>query len=106
MLSRYKELDLDDVGSGVELGRDVLDPRGAVLFRKGTQLTESMLRSLNRRGIEWIWVLDETVSDEALRAEREQIERRLEGLFRDCRGNAAAEKLYELIVAYRLQELK
>jgi hypothetical protein len=49
MISRCKEIDVDDATPGMVLFRDVLDHRGAVLLQKDSALTDSLLTSLRRR---------------------------------------------------------
>jgi hypothetical protein len=102
MTSRHKKLDLDDAHAGMVLHDAVLDARGGVLLPRATTLTESMLTSLRRRGIDIIMVVDDAISEEELRAERERQQKRLARLFRKT-GNAGANAaLLQRMIEYRL----
>lgn len=104
MISKYKQLDLDEAEAGMVLSEDVLDGKGGVLLPAKTELTESLLTSLRRRGIESVWVVNDDVSEEELRVERERVQQRLAHLFRKCRNDAASAVLLQHISAYRLGE--
>lgn len=104
MISKYKQLDLDDAAAGMVLSEDVLDGKGGILLPAKTELTDALLTSLRRRGIESVWVVNNEVSEEELRAERERVQQRLAHLFRKCRDDRTCTVLLQHITAYRLGE--
>jgi hypothetical protein len=106
MISRCKEVDVDDAAPGMVLFRDVLDQRGAVLLQKDTELTDSLLTSLRRRGIDSVPVVDDTVDEAALAAERACVGQRLARLLRQ-RGDGRAEAMLRVnLHAYRMGTLE
>lgn len=102
MISRCKQLDLDDAVAGMVLAEAVLDAQGGVLLPHSTTLTDSLLTSLRRRGIDTVFVVDDNISEEELKAERERVQRRLEQLFRKCPDSGACGALRQNIAGYRL----
>jgi hypothetical protein len=106
MISRCKEIDVDDAVAGMVLFRDVLDQRGAVLLQKDTELTDSLLTSLRRRGIDQVPVIDTAVDEAALAAERERVGQRLARLLRHCGDGRADAMLRASLHAYRVGVLQ
>lgn len=106
MLKRHKLLGLDDVVAGMALSEDVRDGHGNVLLPKAATLTDAMLASLRRRGIEMVNVVDDAVSEEQLRAERERVQQRLAKLFRKSKGDRISTMLRQRILEYRLGEMQ
>lgn len=84
------------------LAQPVFDDRGAMLLPHGTVLTEAMLLSIRRRGIDQLVVLDDTVSDADLALERERLQQRLALLFRRCGNQGASALLLQSVTQYRL----
>lgn len=105
MLKRYKLLDLDDVAAGMVLSDEVRDDHGNVLLPKATALTDGMLSSLRRRGIETLPIVNDEVSEEQLRAERERVEQRLTKLFRKSKGDRVSALLRQQVAKYRLDDM-
>jgi hypothetical protein len=101
MINRSKQVDMDDAAPGMVLAEAVLDGQNAVLLPAATELTESMLRSLQRRGIEHVFVVDDSVSPEEWEAECRRVQARLDRLFRICRGKGASDILLGQILEYR-----
>ena len=101
MKSRSKQLDLDDAEAGMALADAVLDAHGGVLLKTGTVLSDAILTSLRRRGIEAVFVIDDTLSEEELNAERERVQAQLAHLFRQCHGQGASDALLQRITEYR-----
>jgi hypothetical protein len=95
-------MDVDDVVAGMTLWEAVLDGRGGVLLPSATVLTDAMLTSLQRRGIDTVILVDDDVSEADLQAERERLQQRLASLFRKCGGSPASTELLKCISAYRL----
>lgn len=102
MICKSKMLDLDDAMPGMTLAAAVLDNKGDVLLPEGTPLSESTLKSLRRRGIDRIVMVDDAVSPAELAAERERLGQRLDRLFRQCGSDGACGLLLRAVTAYRL----
>lgn len=100
-------LSLDQALPGMRLATDVRDAHGAILLAAGSELSESLLASLRRRGIEQVNVAEEeSLTAEELEARREVIRIRLAHLFRRA-GEAEADcLLFEAMLDYRLEQLK
>jgi hypothetical protein len=104
MISRYQEIDLDDAVAGMVLCTEVLDQQGSVLLPKGALLTDSLLTSLRRRGIDSVHVVDDAVSEEQLAEERERVRQRLARLFRSGHTERASGLLLQQLTEYRLDK--
>ena len=101
-------LPLASLQPGMLLAEAIRDRLGNVMLTAGTALTESHLAALRQRGIASVMVVPERVppSDEDIAAMRKSIEARLRHIFRktlDCPGNR---KLFETLLAYRMENLK
>ena len=104
MINRYKQVPLDDAEPGMVLSEAVLDAQRSVLLPEATVLTEVMLRSLERRGIEQVYVVDmvdDDISQKEWEEECRSIQERLDRLFRHCRGKGASEALLQNVAEYR-----
>lgn len=106
MISRKKLVKLDDVVAGMVLSNAVVDSHGAVLLPAATALTDTMVRSLRRREIETVYVVNEDISEADMAAERERVQQRLTRLFRKCNSDRAGRALLQRITEYRLGELE
>lgn len=106
MISKYRQLDLDDAEAGMFLAADVLDHQGSVLLPAGAALTDALLTSMRRRGIDSVRVVDDAVSTQELEAERERIAARLARLFRRPGQSAADALLQSALGAYRMESLQ
>ena len=106
MISRHMEMDLDAVAAGMVLSQDVLDSNGGVLLPQGTILTDALLRSLQRRGVDTVRVVNNAISEAQLQAERERVQQWLDRRFRTARGGRAAEVLRAAIMRHRLEGLQ
>jgi hypothetical protein len=106
VISKYKEVDLDDAEAGMILAAEVLDHQGSVLLPAGAALTEALLKSMHRRGIDSVRIVDDSVSSQDLDAERERIALRLAHLFRRPDGGAANAMLRAQLSAYRMEALQ
>lgn len=99
-------LPLQQATPGMRLGADVQDTHGAVLLSVGTELTESLLTALRRRGINEICVLMvEQLSDAQREARREAVAARLAHLFRRGGASEADRQLFDSVRDYRLEAL-
>lgn len=105
MISKYKQLDLDDALTGMALSEAITDAQGDVLLPAATILTDAMLTSLRRRGIDTIYVVNEDISEADLQAERECQQQRLSVLFRKCNASRASNILLQYISEYRLDKV-
>jgi hypothetical protein len=106
MISKKKPVKLDDAVAGMVLSNAVVDTRGSVLLPAATTLTDAMLRSLQRREIDTVYIVNEGISEADLTAERERAQQRLTKLFRKCGSDRAGRALLQRITDYRLGELK
>lgn len=106
MISKYKQLGLDDAEAGMVLSAGVLDHQGSVLLPAGAALTDALLTSMRRRGIDSVQVVDAAVSTQALVAERERLAARLARLFRRPGQSAADAMLQGVLGAYRMESLQ
>lgn len=106
MIGRYKQIAIDDAGTGMVLAGEVRDGAGNVLLAEGATLTETLLAALRRRGVESIRIEDDSVSEEQLAEQRERLVARLAHLFRKPHGGAADVLLREQITAWRMEQLK
>jgi hypothetical protein len=86
--ARTTEIELDHAAAGMTLAAALLDAHGGVLLPRDAALTDSMLASLRRRGVQRcvVWAADDAGADAVdpaqLAREREQRMRRLDRLFR------------------------
>ena len=106
MINKQIKIELDDAQPGMTLSEPVLDVKDIVLLPAGTTLTESTLKSLSRRGIDSIVVVNDAISEADLRLERERVEKRMAVLFRQCAAGSISQTLSQLILAYRLGEMQ
>lgn len=101
---KNKKIDVDDAQPDMTLAEPILDARGDVLLPSGATLTEAALAGLQRRGIDHVIVVDNTISDEQLAAERERVKQRLDRLFRKSGTSGNASPLFRYVQAYRTGE--
>jgi hypothetical protein len=105
-MKRYKDVDLDDAVAGMALYEDVRDGQGGVLLPAHTVLSDAMLTSLRRRGIDTLCIVNADVAEEELAAERERVQQRLTSLFRKCNAERACQMLLQHVTDYRMDGLK
>ncbi|MDB5918975.1 MAG: hypothetical protein JWR40_3209 [Massilia sp.] len=106
MISRNKQIDLDDAAAGMILAAEVLDHQGSVLLSAGAALTEPLLTSMRRRGIDHVQVVDDSVSAEELAHECERAGQRLAHLFRRPGTTKADALLQAQVRAFRMEPLR
>lgn len=104
MTGKNNKVDIDDAQPDMALAEPILDARGEVLLPAGTVLTESVIASLHRRGVDHLIVVGDPVSEEELAAERARVRERLERLFRRCGTNSNAAPLFKFVQSYRTGE--
>jgi hypothetical protein len=102
MMLRQTKIDLDDAQTGMVLAEPVVDRQGGVLLPQQTELTPDLLKSLRRRGIPEIVVVDDSMSAEELAAQRARAVARLESLFRAVQGEPGAQALKDALLDYRV----
>jgi chromatin segregation and condensation protein Rec8/ScpA/Scc1 (kleisin family) len=103
MSPRQTTIDLEDATAGMVLSSVLLDAGGGTLLPKGAELTDALLTSLRRRGVERIAIVDNSQSDAELAAERERVAKRLASLFRKCANQNATNALQNSILLYRVE---
>ena len=103
-MKRYRTIALEQAEEGMQLFEDVVDRQGNVLIPAQTALTASLVRSLERRGIESVQVIDDSVSSEEIEAARAQALARLDQLFSRSHGRAS-EELKRAVLAYRTEAI-
>lgn len=92
---------LEEAQPGMCLGDDLRDEGGQMLLPKGTELGEGTLKSMGRRGIETLPILEVAPVDEgALLARREASRQRLQHLFRRA-DDSTSQALLHLMLEYR-----
>jgi hypothetical protein len=106
MISKNKQLDLDDPAAGMILAAEVLDHQGSVLLPAGAALTEPLLTSMRRRGIDHLQVVDDSVSAQDLAEECERVGQRLDQLFRRPGTSKADALLQAQVRAFRTEPLR
>jgi hypothetical protein len=89
----------------MQLYEDVRDRAGNVLLPRLTALSGALIRSLERRGIDTLLVVDDTVTPEQLAAERARVLERLDWLCRHAGEGRANVLLRDVVVQYRLAAL-
>jgi len=100
------EIALEQAEPGMTLGAALLDAHGSVLLPQDAALTESMLASLRRRGIERcvVWQAADAPDPAALERLREQRLQRLEQVFRHCAHAEGSQALLTQLRRYRAQQ--
>lgn len=98
-----KLLPLNEVLPGMVVSDDLLDARGGLILGQGTGVTEAILLSLQRRGIEVLSIVAERGLDIDREAEMARQKERLAKLFRRCGDGAADKMLLQYVTQYRLE---
>jgi hypothetical protein len=104
-MKRYRVVAVAEAGEGMVLHDDVRAPGGNVLLPRETVLNGALLRSLARRGIETLLVVDDTVAPEQLAAERARVLERLAHLCRRAGDGRANALLRDVVERYRMETL-
>lgn len=98
-------LGLEEVNIGLKLADPVVDANGQMLVPAGTEITESLLQGLQRRGIETLAVEQEIEEDPLQReARRVRLSGHLDHLFRKAGQGMATREIYAAVLQYRLEE--
>jgi len=104
-MNRFRVVATDDACEGMCLYEDVRDRAGNVLLPRLTTLTVAMIRSLQRRDIEALQVVDDSITPAQLCAERERVQERLAYLCRHAGNGPANSLLRQVVEQYRAAEL-
>jgi hypothetical protein len=104
-MKRYRVVSVDEAGDGMVLYEDLRDAGGNVLLPRQTALSGSLLRSLARRGIDTLLIVDDTVAPEQLAAERARVQERLAHLCRRMGDGRANALLRDVVEQYRMAAL-
>lgn len=101
-------LPLESLTPGMTLAEAIRDRHGNIMLTEGTALTETHLAALAQRGIASAMVLPERIppSAEEIAAMMKSIEERLRHIFRKTLDHPGSRKLYDTLLAYRLEKLK
>lgn len=101
-------LPLDGIQPGMILAEAVRDRLGNIMLTEGTSLTEVHLAALRQRGIASALIVPEREppTTEETEAFRKAIEARLQQIFRKTLDLPASRRLYEVVLQYRLENLK
>lgn len=102
-----KTIAMEDAKPGMRLGIDVRDAYGAVLLAAGSELSDSLLTALARRGISDISIVEQqpSLSQAEREALHEKTRARLAHLFRRAGQTSLDRQLFELVLDYRLEQL-
>ncbi len=95
-------LDIDDARPGMILSDSVLDGQGGILVVSGAELTDGLLRSLQRRGIEKLLIVNDQIPEEEIAFEKIKQQQRLTKLFRKYAGTDTNNLLFQCVTTYRL----
>lgn len=106
-MPKMRAIPLSSAEPGMLLADEVRDAGGASLLAAGTELTQPMIASLQRRGVVRLLIAEvEILTPEQLAQRREEIKKRVAALFRHCGGDPLMARLRESLLAYRLEDLK
>ena len=103
MNSDTRLLPLNEVLVGMIVSNDLLDTRGGLILGQGALVTEAILLSLQRRGMETLSIVSEKGTDFDREAEMERQRLRLVKLFRRCDDGPAKKLLLRYVTQYRLE---
>ncbi|MGO4479314.1 hypothetical protein AB4Z32_23965 [Massilia sp. 2TAF26] len=104
-MKRFQAVATAEAEEGKCLYAEVRDRSGNVLLPKDTVLTGAMIRSLLRRDVETVLIVDDSITAEQLAAERSRAQERLEYLCRHAGSGKANLLLREVVEGYRMAEL-
>jgi hypothetical protein len=104
-MKRFRAVPTAEAEQGMCLYEDVRDRAGNVLLPKLTALTGAMINSLLRRDVEAVLIVDESITEEQLAAERLHVQERLAYLCRHAGDGRANVLLRNVVEDYRISEL-
>lgn len=107
MTSEANRVPLAQARCGMRLAADVCDAGGNPLLAEGAVLTESLIASLQRRGVTFLQIaVEEMLTPEQLAARRDELTAQVHAMFRKCGGDPLMAKLRETLLEYRLEKLQ
>lgn len=107
MTTKVRQILLEQAQGGMRLAADVCDAGGNSLLAAGAELTESMIASLQRRGVAHIHIAEEeTLTPEQLAVRRAELETRITAMFRHCGDDPLMAELRQALLEYRLEGLQ
>ena len=104
MINRQITIELDEAVPGMTLQEPIFDGSGTPLLPIGTVLTDAVITSLRRRGIDTLIILNDAISEEELKRERERVERRLQMLCRKAVPGGTTDALANVVRTYKVGE--
>jgi hypothetical protein len=104
-MKRFRVVPTAEAEEGMCLYEDVRDRAGNVLLPKLATLSNATINSLLRRDVEALLIVDDTVTEEQLAAERLHVKERLEYLCRHAGNGRANVLLRDVVEDYRITEL-
>ncbi|WP_394782034.1 hypothetical protein [Undibacterium sp.] len=99
---KTKQLELEQAEVGMQIAADLKDAHGNVLLQTGTMLTESSIKSLLRRGVTDISIVDTDEPTLDPRIEQERVKNRLSKLFRKSHAEEPNRLLMDYVSLYRV----
>ena len=95
---------LDAVPDAAVLAEAVCDERGQVLLPAGARLSESMVASLRRRGVQTVVLAPPAVPTMDLQARQAQVDTRMKRLFRHSLRTGQVNPLLHMVSRYRMED--
>lgn len=102
MSSHYKQFDIGEVSPGMILSDNLIDQQGKLLLSKGFALTESVLATLKRNGVETLPIECTEASATAPSVTLAMQEKRIATLFRKQTDDGVSSTLRQYIEHFRL----
>jgi hypothetical protein len=104
-MKRFRVVPIDEAREGVLLSDDVRDDDGNLVLPRATARSGAMIRTLARRGIGAVRIVDEALTEEQLGAERLRVQARLSWLCRHAGDGRAIGLLRTVVEQYRMAGL-
>jgi len=104
-MKRFHAVATADAEEGMCLYEDVRDRAGNVLLPRLSALTGATIKSLLRRDVEVLLIVDDSITAEQIAAERLRVQDRLAYLCRHAGSGPANLLLREVVERYRMAEL-
>ena len=83
-MKKFVEMELHDVAEGTKLALDVTDERGNCLIPAGSELTQTVLDRLGKRGIKTLSVIEKVdLSQEEQETMQQVVQGRMDSLFQN-----------------------
>ncbi|MDI6790305.1 MAG: hypothetical protein QME44_06430 [Thermodesulfobacteriota bacterium] len=92
-------IDLNNAESGMVIAEDTLNSRGSLILKKGTVLTDDLIKKLKSWGVSELCVEGDGQENTPAISKGIGMEE-LEGRFSDVRGNAIMEKIMAAVREY------